>query len=257
MPVKVLRLVQVFIQSRYPNVTFRFWPCIKPLLPPLILAVMSLQFSGCMAHHPAVPVGYTSGAVVETLSGNASLSYSSHNRSVSGSGFLMYRKPDQVRMVVLSPFGSVLQEIYVSGEMVTIIDSGNGIAFSGNYRELSEKGDLSAWRHIRWLIDIDPPDPSRGSVVTERINRFGEFEKATFENGLLVSKTSISGGHVQYGSYTAIHGVAFPLNIIYDTAAKEKFAMLLDDPEINTTFAEGAFTPDLSKYRVYPLSSLQ
>jgi hypothetical protein len=33
--------------------------------------------------------------------------------------------------------------------------------------------------------------------------------------------------------------------------------MILDEPEINTVLAEGTFTPNLAKYRVYPLSSLQ
>lgn len=257
MPVKVLLLAQVFMLLRCSRVLIRFCVFARTILPVLVPAVLPLLFSGCMAHQQAFPLTYTSGAVVESLSGNSSLSYSSPDRSISGSGYLMYRKPDQVRMVVLSPFGSVLQEIYVSGEMVTIIDSGNGIAFSGNYRELSDKGDLSAWRHIRWLIDIDPPESSRGSVVIERMNRFGESEKATFENGLLVSKSTVTGGRVRYDSYTAVQGVAFPLKITFDTVAKEKFAMVLDDPEINSVFAEGAFTPDLNKYRVYPLSSLQ
>jgi hypothetical protein len=159
-------------------------------------------------------------------------------------------------MVVLSPFGSVLQEIYVSGEQVTIIDAGNGIAFSGNYRELSEHGDLSAWRHIHWLIDIDPPDKARNSSTLERINRFGEPEQAVFENGLLVSKRTATAGHVRYGGYKAVDGVAFPLEITYESVNLEKFTMILDEPEINTVFAEGTFTPNLAKYRVYPLSSL-
>lgn len=254
---KVLLLAQVFIQLRRSRVLDRVGKFLKVSFPVVVLAVLSLLFSGCMAHQQAASLAYTSGAVVESLSSNASLSYSSGKRTVSGSGYLMYRKPDQVRMVVLSPFGSVLQEIYVLGEMVTIIDSGNGIAFRGNYNELSEKGDVSAWRYIRWLIDIDTPDSSRGSASIERMNRFGESENATFENGLLLSKFTGTVGHVQYDSYAAVQGVAVPMKITYETAAKEKFVMVLEDPEINTTLSESVFTPDLSKYRVYPLSSLQ
>lgn len=222
-----------------------------------VLLSAVLVCSGCLPHPTLAPVSYTNGAVIESISSSASLSYSSRKGSASGSGYLMYRRPDQVRMVVLSPFGSVLQEIYVSGEQVIIIDAGNGIAFSGNYRELSEYGDLSAWRHIHWLIDIDPPDKALNSSTLERMNRFGEHEQAVFENGLLVSKTTAAAGHVHYSDYTAVDGVAFPLKITYESVKLEKFTMILDEPEINTVFAEGTFTPNLGKYRVYPLSSLQ
>ena len=136
-------------------------------------------------------------------------------------------------MVILSPFGSVLQEVYVSGELVTIIDAGNGIAFQGTYMDLPDKGDLSGWRYIHWLIDVDPPEITRGNAVIERINRYGEPEKAVFENGLLISKTTPSGGPVRYDRYAVFNGVAFPLLISYETAAKEKFTILLEDPEIN------------------------
>jgi hypothetical protein len=160
-------------------------------------------------------------------------------------------------MVILSPFGSVLQEIYVSGELVTIIDTGNGIAFSGSYRELPDKGDLNGWRYIHWLIDIDPPDTLRGTVTIERINRFGEPEKASFEKGLLISKQSATAGHVTYGRYVAVQGIAVPLEIMYETAAGEKFTILLEDPEINVPSADDVFTPKLDKLRIYPLSALR
>lgn len=223
----------------------------------LFLLSMTVVFSGCMAIRPPAEVKYTSGAAVESLSSNVSLAHTTHNRSISGNGYLMYQKPDQMRAVILSPFGSVLQEVYVYGELVTIIDAGNGIAFSGNFKDLPDKGDFSGWRYINWLIDIDPPDSSQLNAVIERVNRFGELEKAAFENGLLISKTTAAGGHVRYGRYTAVQGVAFPLEIKYETVAKETFTIRLEDPEINIPFAGGAFTPNLSKLRVYPLTSLK
>ena len=223
----------------------------------LLLFSMAVILSGCQVLRSPAEIKYDSGAVVESLSSNVSLAYMTHDRSISGSGYLMYRKPDQMRVVILSPFGSVLQEIYVSGELVTIVDAANGIAFSGNYMDLPDKGDFSGWRYSHWLIDIDPPDPSLSNNTIERINRFGQPEKAAFENGLLISKTTAAGGYVKYGRYTTVKGVAFPLEIMYETAAKEKFSILLEDPEINVSFADGAFTPNLSKLRVYPLSTLK
>lgn len=222
-----------------------------------LLLSLSFIISGCIAVRTPAELIVTSGAVVKTLSSNVSLSYAAPDRSNSGSGVIMYRKPDQIRVVILSPFGSVFQEVYVSGELVTIIDVGNGIAFSGSYLDLPDKGDFSAWRNIHWLIDIDPPEPSRSTYTIERINRFGHPEKASFEKGLLISKTAAIGGRVSYGRYITVHGVAIPLEITYETDTKGKFTILLEDPDINVPFADTAFTPDLSKLHVYPLSRLK
>jgi len=169
----------------------------------------------------------------------------------------MFHKPDQIRVILLSPFGSVLQEVYVDGEQVTIIDAGNGVAFRGNYLDLPDKGEFRSWRHINWLINMEPFDSSRRTEVIERTNRFGHSEKATFENGLLISKTIASGGTARYGKYTAINGAPLPQEITYETAAEEKITIYLENPEINIPFKEDAFTPDLSKLRVYPLSVLK
>jgi outer membrane lipoprotein-sorting protein len=227
------------------------------VLTTVVLIGMSLSVSGCITAHTPVEVQYINGSVVDSFSSGASLSYATSERSISGNGFLMYRKPDQIRGVILSPFGSVLQEIYVSGDLVTIIDANNGIAFSGIQADLPAKGDLSGWRHINWLIDIDPPDSSRRNSVITRINRFGQQEQAVFANGLLVSKTTAEGGHVSYGNYLAAQGAVLPLEIIYETAAKEKFKILLEDPEINAPLTEDTFMPSLGKLSVYPLSRLK
>lgn len=229
---------------------------VKTIRLPMLLLPLAALLSGCLSARP-VDLQYANGVAVNSLTSSISLSYASTERSLSGSGYLMYRKPDQLRAVILSPFGSVLQEVYVSGEDITIVDAGNGIAFSGTTTDLPTAGDFSGWRHIHWLIDIDPPDTARGTSVIERTNRFGDMEKVTFENGLIISKTAAHGGKVSYGRYTALQGAAFPLEIIYETAAKETFTMRLDDPEGNSVFADGTFTPDLSKLRVYPISSLK
>lgn len=230
---------------------------VNTLRPALLLVTMAIFLSGCLAARTPSDLKYANGTVVTSLSSNVSLSYTTPERSISGSGYLMYRKPDQMRVVILSPFGSVLQEVYINCELVTIIDSGNETAFSGNYMDLPDKGDYSGWRYIHWLIDIDPPDSALSNTVIERINRFGQPETAVFENGLLISKTTASGGLVRYGRYTAIQGTPFPLEITYETVAGEKFTIQLEEPEINVSFTDVAFTPNLGKLRVYPLSTLK
>lgn len=226
----------------------------------LLVLIVSLAgcMSGCMAGRPkAGLLSYTDGAVAESLSSNVSLSYAKSDQSLSGSGVLMFRKPDQIRAVILSPFGSVLQEVYINGEEVTLVDAGNGTAFKGSYMDLPEKGNFSGWRNIHWLIDMDPPELSRHTTVIERTNRYGHLEKAVFDNGLLISKAAAESGSVWFNRYTTVKGVAFPLEIIYKTAADEKFTIQFEEPEINVPFAEGAFTVNLSKFRVYPLSVLR
>lgn len=230
---------------------------IKTVYSLLLTVSMLVVLSGCQSVRPPAAPPFIAGATVESLSGNVSLAYTGANRSISGTGYLMYRKPDQMRMVIFSPFGSVLQEIFVSGELVTIVDVGNGTAFHGNFNELPATGDFSGWRHIHWLIAVDPLDLSRGTAVIKRINRFGESETASFENGLLITKTTIAGGKAAYGNYTSIQGVAVPLEIVYETAARETFKIRLEDPEVNIPFAENAFIPDLSRFRVYPLTVLK
>jgi outer membrane lipoprotein-sorting protein len=223
----------------------------------MMFLLLISHLTGCLAMRPPVEQKYTNGAAFESLSSNVSLSYKSPDRSISGNGYIVFRKPDQIRVVILSPFGSVLQEIYVSGERVTIIDPGNGIAFSGTLQDLPDKGDFSGWRYIHWLIDIEAPDSIRGTAVIERINKFGQLEKVAFENGRLISKTIAEGSHVRYSKYTAIQGVGLPLEIAYETLTNEKFAIQLEEPEINITVAEDTFNPSLSKLRVYPLSTLK
>lgn len=223
----------------------------------LVLLLLAVILSGCMTVRPPAVVTYADGAAAGSLSSAIALSYTNHDRNISGRGFLMYRKPDHLRVIILAPFGSVLQEIYVSGEHVTIVDTGNGIAFDGNRNDLPAEGDFSGWRYIHWLIDIDVPNHARGSATIERINRFGQAETVAFENGLLISKRTATGEFVGYERYSVIAGVPFPLEITCATTAGEKITIQFEDPEVNVPFADDAFTPQLNKFRVYPLSRLK
>lgn len=230
---------------------------VRPIFNLLSLFSLTVVLFGCQTVRVPAASEFTGGASVESFSSSASFSYTASGQSISGSGVLMFRKPDQLRAVILSPFGSVLQEVYISGDLVTIVDAGNGTALSGSYRDLPAKGTLSGWRNIHWVIDMNPPETSRLTGVIKRTNRYGHQEKAVFENGLLLSKSTAENGDVRYGRYTTVKGVAFPLEIVYDTVEKEKFTILFEDPEINGSFADGAFTSNISKLRVYPLSSLR
>ena len=221
------------------------------------LSLLISVLSGCATTHHAELTTYTNGAAAASLSSAVSLSYSSPERSISGSGFLMIENPDKIRVVILSPLGTVYQEVVVAGDLITIVDAGNGSVYRGTTADLPVKGDLNGWRYIHWLMDIDAADTARGSGTVTRENRQGLMEQAEFKNGLLMSKKLSTGEMVRYDKYTALRGIALPLEITCETAAKDVFIIQLEEPEINVSHTEGTFTPDLSRYRVYPLSLLQ
>jgi hypothetical protein len=223
----------------------------------IVLLPLMLVLSGCLATRPPAELTFTTGAVIQTLASNASLSYKNADRSISGSCYFMFRRPDQIRVVILSPFGSVLQEVIVSGELVTIIDSGNGVVLRGSFKDLPATGDFSAWRSIHWIIDIDQPGASRDTITMERVNRFGDTEKAAFKNGLLMSKIVAGAGQVKYGRYITVQGAAVPLEIEYETVAGENFSLLFEEPEVNIPFVNDPFKPNIDKFPVYPLSRLK
>lgn len=223
----------------------------------VFLLVSAMVLGGCATTAKPEKLVYTAGAMVETLTGNAALSFAAEGRSISGSGILMYRRPDQMRVTILTPFGSVYQEVYVSGDVVTIVNPGGGIAFRGVWQDLPTNGDLSGWRHIRWVVDIDPSDPARGDVVVQRTNRFGEAESATFAQGLLRAKSLATGNKATYDKYTVVNGIALPLEIAYATPTGEHFKIILDEPDVNGLLAADTFTPILDNLKLYPLSSLR
>jgi outer membrane lipoprotein-sorting protein len=223
----------------------------------VFLLVSAMILDGCATMTKHEKLVYTVGAMVETLTGNAALSFAAEGRSISGSGVLMYRRPDQMRVTILTPFGSVYQEVYVSGDSVTIVNPGGGIAFKGVWQDLPMSGDLSGWRQIRWVIDIDPPDPAHGDGVVQRTNRFGEAESATFAQGLLMEKALATGNKATYDKYTVVNGVALPLEIAYATPTGEHFKIILEEPEVNGLLAPDTFIPRLENLKLHPLSSLR
>ncbi|MDD2365437.1 MAG: lipoprotein insertase outer membrane protein LolB [Desulfuromonadaceae bacterium] len=222
-----------------------------------ISAFFMLLFTGCAAVKSDDIIDFSGTASIESLSSNASLVYSNSERSISGTGIFMFKKPDKLHLVLLSPFGSVLQEVFVTGDIITIIDSGNGNAFTGNYNDLPSEGNLTAWRQIHWIVDIDLPDTLRRTALINRTNRFGDREEAAFKNGLLKSKSTEMGGEVIYSNYAGVDGVAVPLEILYKTKSEEQFLIQFDDPEINKGMPDALFQANLSKYHLYPLSVLK
>jgi hypothetical protein len=176
---------------------------------------------------------------------------------MAGNGYLLYQRPDRMRMVILSPFGTTMMEAVVAGKRITIISNTKGEAFSGNLEELPRKGQGEIWRNARWVMETDPPGSFVGDGSMERVNSMGDKERVTFENGLVVSKSLANGDMVRYRDYLLVNGVPLAAEIIMNSHDGGRFRIKVTEPEVNAELAADAFIPHLEGMTVYPLSALQ
>jgi outer membrane lipoprotein-sorting protein len=222
----------------------------------LLIVITLLLPCGC-AFVPKPALTYQPGVMVETLSATASLSISKGDQGMGSNGYLLYQRPDRMRLVILSPFGTTLMEAIVTGSRITIISNTKGEAYSGTLEELPRTGQGETWRHARWVMDTDPPGTFAGDGSLERINSMGDRERVTFENGLVVSKTLDNGDMVRYRDYMLVNGVPLATEIIMNSRDDGRFRIKVTDPEVNAELAAHAFIPHLDGMTVYPLSALQ
>ena len=126
-------------------------------------------------------LSYKPGVAVETLSAAASISISRGEQGMGSSGYLLYQRPDRMRLVILSPFGTTLMEAIVSGNRITIINNAKSEAYSGLLEDLPRIGQGGTFFHARWVMDTDPPGRYAGDGSLERVNSLGDSERVTFE----------------------------------------------------------------------------
>lgn len=194
---------------------------------------------------------------MKTLSAAASFSISKGEQGMGSNGYLLYQRPDRMRLVILSPFGTTVMEAIVTGTFITIIDNSKGVAFSGNLEELPRQGQGETWRNARWVMDTERPGSFVGDGSLERINSMGDKERATFENGLIVSKSMANGDMVRYIDYQMVNGVPLATEIIMNSHDGGRFRIKVTEPEVNAELAAEAFIPHLEGLTLFPLSALQ
>ena len=202
-------------------------------------------------------LSYQPGVAVETLSAAASLAISRGEQGMGSSGYLLYQRPDRMRLVILSPFGTTLMEAIVTGNKITIINNAKSEAYSGLLEDLPRIGQGGTFFHARWVMDTDAPGRFSGDGSLERINSLGDTERVTFENGLIVSKTLANGDMVRYRDYMLVSGVPLATEIIMDSHDGGRFRIKLSEPEVNAELAPDAFLIRLEGLTGYPLSALQ
>jgi len=214
-----------------------------------------LLLSACAASLP--PLTYNPAVPLETLSAAVSLSVTTAETGMSASGFLVYRRPDQLHLVVLSPFGTTLMEVFARGERVTLLYPGKSVAYVGTIDELPTSGGLQGWRMMRWIMDAVPSSDNRQSATLERSAADGRQETVTYENGLVTTKKNGDGDQVYYSGYTAINGIPLASEIDLRSSRNYQIRLLLAEPEVNSVLEEAAFLPLLDGLTVLPLSELK
>lgn len=219
-------------------------------------SVFLLLSFGCATTSP-VKLEYASGAIVKTLASSVSLSIHASDSSMGGSGYMVYRRPDQLHLVVLSPFGTTMMEAFVIGERITLVYPSQMTAYSGRFDELPDKGGLQGWGMMRWVMDADSVDNKEFSGTVERVAKQGFVEKVTFENGLVTAKTSPAGNQVYYGKYSLFNGVPLASEVEMRNKLDDRIRLKLEEPEVNTPLDDAAFKPRLDGFTVLPLSAIQ
>lgn len=218
------------------------------------LLVLMTLVSGCTVMKP--PPDYRQGSVVDTLSAPVSLSILNAEHGMSGSGFMVYRRPDNLRVIILTPFGTTMTDVVVTGDRITIMDVSKSAAFKGLLSDLPGRGQGQMWSQVRWIMESEPAGSGLRSGTIERLNRQGHKELVTYENGLIVSKRNPEGDEVHYGDFVVINGVPLATEVIMDTASRSRFRVKLSEPEVNAELSPESFVPRLDGYTVYPLSML-
>lgn len=214
-----------------------------------------LLITACAAV-PKAPLDFTPGSSMERLSTSVSLSINSRSGNLSGNGLMTYRRPDQFHLVMLSPFGSTVLEVFALGEQLTLVYPSQSVAFAGRFDELPEGSGMQGWRLLRWVMDAEPSGTPGRSGTIERTSSVGGQETVTFKSGLVTAKTTPAGDRVSYEAYELVNGVPFALQLDVKTRDHDRIRLVFDEPEINATGDGESFTPDLDGLRMLPLSAL-
>jgi len=131
----------------------------------LLLILFVGLLTACSTTSPQLPLSQSllPGAVVETVSSTVTVSLRTADRNLAARGVMLYRRPDQLRLVLLSPFGTTLMEAQLDGEQLTLAYPANGVAYQGQINELPPATGQRGFAMLRWVLATDTP-PGAASV---------------------------------------------------------------------------------------------
>jgi YD repeat-containing protein len=220
----------------------------------LILAVLVLF--GCAAPRKEPLTGLVPGRSAETIQTPISLTVKSADRSIGGRGFLIFKSPDRFHIVVFSPFGLTLADIYSDGERLSLVIPARQTAYSGLISELPDRGGLKAWAMMRWVAERTPV--AGPSLVRDNVNRSGVREQLYYDDlGLLIRKETEEGDRVVYRDYRNVNGVAVPESIEMSNRRGDTVRIVFEEPEVNQPVEEKVLQPNLEGVTVLPFSEFK
>ncbi len=221
------------------------------------IAFFILLITTSCAHTTKTPLIYNQGAIVETMSTGISLSLQTSDQNLSGNGFMVYRRPDKIHMILLSPFGTTVFEVFALGNQITLVYPSQGVAYTGHFNQLPRKGGAQSWSLMRWTMDADPVGMMKVDGTYGRINNQGTKEDITVVNGLITVKTNTDGDKIYYEDYSLINGVPVASEIDIRNKQDDRIRLKLQETEINTHLDDAAFIPRLEGIKLLPLSELE
>lgn len=221
----------------------------------LFIFLYLLLLLGCGA--AVIPaLDYRTGAEIVTLSTNVSISVVKSDQGLSGNGILAFRRPDQLHLVILSPFGTTLMEMYLKGEQITVVYPGSSIGYVGKISDLPPNELIHGLRLFQWVLDVKPSDIKLFDGVIEKITFSDSTEKIKYKNGLVIFKKISTGEEVYYSDYSVISGVPLPNTFELLFENKERIRLVLDEPEVNSDLEDAVFNPLLNGINILPISEL-
>ena len=224
----------------------------------LILLFALVLLPACSTRAP-VPVSslVDPGSQLETLSSSVTISLRTAEKNLAGRGFMVYRRPDQMRLILLSPFGTTLMEARLDGENLTLSYPAKAEAFSGRISELPPATGQRGLSMLRWVLASDSPKNAAPNGLIEQQNDRGVLERITMQDGVVTEKSLATGERVRYRNFKVLSGVLVPHELQMESAEGDRIRLTLEEPEVNVPLEQKVFSVHLDGFRIFPLSALK
>jgi outer membrane biogenesis lipoprotein LolB len=225
----------------------------------VVLMGALLLLSSCATRpQPKPPVAPLSpGKETETLLSPISVAIKAGEQSSGGRGYLIFKRPDRFHLVILSPLGTALFEVFTEGERITCLIPARDTAYRGLVSDLPELSPLKGWGLMRWVAER-PPAAGPVPGVVEYTNGSGSHERVHYDaHGLVQWKENEEGDKVVYSDYEEMNGVALPRTVELYGRSGESVRIVFEEPEVNQPVEDAALTPNLEGMKILPLADFK
>lgn len=230
---------------------------ISPLIKTVCLLLLYMLLVGCATTATPDLSAADPARRLDSLSSAITVSFKNSEKSLSGRGFMLFKRPDQMRMILLSPFGTTMMEAALQGDQLLLAYPADGALYQGMVRDLPKGSGQQGFAMLQWVLDMTPPEDAPDAGVVDRAGRGAAREQLTLAGGLVVEKHLSSGEMVQYRNYKLFDGVVVPQELIMESAEGDRIRITLLDPEINLPLEADMFTVSQQGLHLLPLKALQ